>query len=73
MQYFDYLSDCDLSSLFFKPPEAFFKTTERETLRLAVGGLLYTPAFNRQIARSIINGNPGAYLNGGLPGGFRRG
>ncbi|WP_196037102.1 HpcH/HpaI aldolase/citrate lyase family protein [Anaerotruncus colihominis] len=56
MQYFDYLSDCDLSSLFFKPPEAFFKTTERETLRLAVGGLLYTPAFNRQIARSIING-----------------
>ena len=23
---------------------------------MAVGGLLYTPAFNRQIARSIING-----------------
>lgn len=56
MRYFDYLSNCDLSSLFYKLPETFFKTTERETLRAAVGGLLYTPAANRQIARSIIGG-----------------
>lgn len=53
MRYFDYLSDGDRASLFFRQSEPFYKTTERDTLRGAVGGLLYIPGVNQTIAQII--------------------
>lgn len=56
MRYFDYLSDGDGRSLFSRPPEPFDKTAKRELLRDAVGGLLYIPATNPDIAEIILSG-----------------
>lgn len=44
MKYFDYLPEPDRHGLFFRQSEPFYKTTERETLRGAVGGFYISPA-----------------------------
>lgn len=54
MRYFDYMSDGDRNSLFFRQSQPFYKTTQRERLRSAVGGLLYIPGVNQTIAQGIM-------------------
>lgn len=56
MRYFDYLSEGDRTSLFFRQSEPFYKTTDRDTLRNAVGGLLYIPGVNQTIAQIVLKG-----------------
>lgn len=56
MRYFNFLHQSDLDSLFFHFPQPFDKTTKQETLRSAVGGLLYTPGINQNIAQTILTG-----------------
>ena len=56
MRYFNYLSHGDRKSLFFREPAPFDKTTEREMLRSAVGGLLYIPGGNPTIAQILQTG-----------------
>lgn len=56
MRYFSYLSDGDRRSLFSRQSEPFYKTSERDILRKAVGGLLYIPGLNQTIAQIIIKG-----------------
>lgn len=56
MRYFNYLSEGDRSSLFSRQCEPFYKTTDRDALRIAVGGLLYIPGVNQTIAHIIIRG-----------------
>ncbi|NCE65652.1 citrate lyase subunit beta [Pseudoflavonifractor sp. 524-17] len=56
MNYFDYLSPGDRNSLFFLPPAPFDRDTERDILRDAVGGLLYLPGGNPNIAHIIRSG-----------------
>ena len=56
MRYFNYLSEGDRSSLFSRQSEPFYKTTDRDALRIAVGGLLYIPGVNQTIAHIIIRG-----------------
>ncbi len=54
MKYFDYLKEADQEALFFRRPEPFSKTTEREVLRGGLGGLLYTPGSSRTIASMLL-------------------
>lgn len=56
MRYFNFLNKYDLDTLFLHPPQPFDKTTKQETLRSAVGSLLYTPGVNRTIAQIILTG-----------------
>lgn len=56
MRYFDYLREEDRQVLFARNPAPFSKTTPLETLRGAVGGLLYIPGIRRDIARIILSG-----------------
>lgn len=56
MKYFSYLTGHDLDRLFFRPPEAFTKRTDPGLLRRAVGGLLYIPGSNPDIARILLDG-----------------
>lgn len=56
MKYFDYLSEGDQHSLFAQPPAEFDKFTPRDTLRDAVGGLLYIPGVDKRIAEILVQG-----------------
>lgn len=56
MRYFQQHTACGLQELFYKLPSPFGKTTQRELLRKAVGGLLYVPASNTEIAQIVISG-----------------
>lgn len=56
MQYFSFLPKEELHSLFCQPPLPFDRDTPLETLRNAVGGLLYTPASNPDIAQIVLTG-----------------
>lgn len=54
MKYFNYLAEREQEKLFFRQPVEFFKDTEKERLRYAVGGLLYIPATDKRIAQIIL-------------------
>lgn len=44
MRYFSYIEDKKLDKIFYKRPHDFFKETEKEILKYALGAFLYIPA-----------------------------
>lgn len=44
MRYFSYLTDEKLDKVFYKRPNEFYKDTDKEVLKYALGALLYIPA-----------------------------
>lgn len=53
MRHFDFLDDADRARLFYRPPEPFDVTAEREFLGTALGATLYTPATRPKLADDI--------------------
>ncbi len=61
MKYFAFLNQSQQEQLFTLPPTAFSRRSPRQTLRRAVGTLLYVPATHTRIAEKLILGEiPGA-------------
>lgn len=56
MQYFQFLTEEEKASLFFRNPKPFSRASSREELRRALGPLLYMPSTGTRIAETILSG-----------------
>ena len=63
MRYYSYLSDEDKKKYFFKEPCDFNKCSNIDTLRYAIGALLYVPAINKEMIIKCIEKKIPGILN----------
>lgn len=54
MKYFDFFSEHETKTLFYKMPKCYLRTSPKEMLRIAVGALLYIPGSNEKISEIIL-------------------
>lgn len=54
MKHFNYLTEEEIDTIFYKAPETFDKTTPRDILAYALGATLYMPGTRENIAQDII-------------------
>jgi citrate lyase beta subunit len=54
VRHFDFLDDTDRDRLFFRTPEPFDATAERDFLGIALGATLYSPATRPKLADDIV-------------------
>ncbi len=55
MKQFLFFDEDKINELFYKKPQSFSKSTERELLAYALGGILYMPGTRTVIAEEILN------------------